>query len=112
MTAATPPLQDHDRVFGFAIPARDSRGRVVRLGPLLDAILAASGGLDSCTVTKWLTENGVRVVCFTADIAQLDEANFDEVGTRMKACGAADYVAIPLHDMIAESGIEVIQSIR
>lgn len=70
---------------------------------------AASGGLDSCTVTKWLTENGVTVVCFTADIAQPDEANFDEVGTRMRACGAADYVAIPLHDMIAESGIEVIQ---
>ena len=70
---------------------------------------AASGGLDSCTVTKWLTENGVTVVCFTADIAQPDEANFDEVGARMRACGAADYVAIPLHDMIAESGIEVIQ---
>ena len=66
---------------------------------------AASGGLDSCTVTKWLSENGVKVVCFTADIAQPDEANFDEVGTRMKACGAADYVAIPLHDMISESGI-------
>ena len=28
---------------------------------------------------------------------------------RMRACGAADYVAIPLHDMIAEAGIEVIQ---
>jgi argininosuccinate synthase len=70
---------------------------------------AASGGLDSCTVTKWLSENGVTVVCFTADIAQPDETNFDEVGTRMMACGAAEYVAVPLHDMIAESGIEVIQ---
>lgn len=70
---------------------------------------AASGGLDSCTVTKWLTENGVTVVCFTADIAQPDESNFDEIETRMRACGAADYVAIPLHDMIAESGLEVIQ---
>ncbi|MGL6097911.1 MAG: argininosuccinate synthase [Fimbriiglobus sp.] len=70
---------------------------------------AASGGLDSCTVTKWLTEHNVTVVCFTADIAQPDEANFDEVGVRMRACGAADYVAVPLHDMIAESGIEVIQ---
>ncbi|AWM36196.1 Argininosuccinate synthase [Gemmata obscuriglobus] len=70
---------------------------------------AASGGLDSCTVTKWLTESGVKVVCFTADIAQPDESNFDEVGTRMRACGAADYVAIPLHEMIAESGLEVIQ---
>jgi argininosuccinate synthase len=70
---------------------------------------AASGGLDSCTVTKWLTENGVKVVCLTADIAQPDEANFDEVGTRMKQCGASDYIAIKLHDMIAESGIEVLQ---
>src|SRR3954452_1194845 len=70
---------------------------------------AASGGLDSCTVTKWLSENGVTVVCFTADIAQPDEANFDEVGTRMRQCGAADYVAVPLHEMIAESGVEVIQ---
>src|SRR5689334_12427271 len=70
---------------------------------------AASGGLDSCTVTKWLTENGVKVVCFTADIAQPDETNFGEIETRMRACGAADYVAIPLHDIIAASGIEVIQ---
>jgi argininosuccinate synthase len=70
---------------------------------------AASGGLDSCTVTKWLTENGVKVVCFTADIAQPDESNFDEIEKRMRACGAADYVAIPLHEMIAESGLEVIQ---
>jgi argininosuccinate synthase len=70
---------------------------------------AASGGLDSCTVTKWLTENGVKVVCFTADIAQPDETDFGEIEKRMRACGAADYVAIPLHDMIAASGVEVIQ---
>jgi argininosuccinate synthase len=70
---------------------------------------AASGGLDSCTVTKWLTEHGVKVVCFTADIAQPDETDFGEIEKRMRACGAADYVAIPLHNMIAESGVEVIQ---
>jgi argininosuccinate synthase len=70
---------------------------------------AASGGLDSCTVTRWLTENGVRVACFTADIAQPDETDFGEIETRMRACGAADYVAIPLHDMIADAGVEVIQ---
>ncbi len=70
---------------------------------------AASGGLDSCTVTKWLTEHGVRVVAITADMAQPDETNFAEVEERMRACGAADFVAIPLHEMIAESGIEVIQ---
>jgi argininosuccinate synthase len=70
---------------------------------------AASGGLDSCTVTKWLTEHGVKVACFTADIAQPDETNFGEIETRMRHCGASDYVAIPLHEMIAESGLELIQ---
>lgn len=70
---------------------------------------AASGGLDSCTVTKWLSEHGVRVVAFTADIAQPDETDFGEIEKRMRASGAAEYVAIPLHDMIAEAGIEVIQ---
>lgn len=70
---------------------------------------AASGGLDSCTVTRWLTDHGVKVVCLTADIAQPDETNFGAIEKRMRACGAADYVAVPLHDMIAESGVEVIQ---
>ena len=71
---------------------------------------AASGGLDSCTITRWLTENGVRVVCFTADIAQPDEADFDSIRQRMLACGAVDYVQIPLHDAIAEAGLGVIQA--
>ncbi|QEL18986.1 argininosuccinate synthase [Limnoglobus roseus] len=70
---------------------------------------AASGGLDSCTVTKWLSEHGVNVVAFTADIAQPDETDFSEIERRMRLSGASDYIAIPLHDMIAESGIEVIQ---
>lgn len=31
----------YDRVMSFTIPARDVRGRVVRLGPVLDTILGA-----------------------------------------------------------------------
>jgi molecular chaperone Hsp33 len=32
---------DHDRALGFAIPSRHARGRLVRLGPTLDRVLAA-----------------------------------------------------------------------
>ncbi len=71
---------------------------------------AASGGLDSCTITRWLVDNGVNVVCFTADMAQPDEADFDSVRQRMLACGAKDYVRIPLHDAIAEAGLGIIQA--
>src|ERR1051325_10899095 len=71
---------------------------------------AASGGLDSCTITRWLVDNGVTVVAFTADMAQPDESNLDEVRQRMLACGAKNYVRIPLHDAIAEAGLDIIQA--
>jgi molecular chaperone Hsp33 len=35
------PDTDLDRALGFTIPARHARGRIVRLGPVLDEILAA-----------------------------------------------------------------------
>ncbi|HWU95384.1 MAG TPA: Hsp33 family molecular chaperone HslO, partial [Sphingomonas sp.] len=37
----TAPTTDLDRAVGFTIPARHTRGRVARLGPALDTILAA-----------------------------------------------------------------------
>lgn len=36
-----PKLPDVDRVVGFTIPDRHARGRIVRVGPVLDTILAA-----------------------------------------------------------------------
>ncbi|HEU0117641.1 MAG TPA: argininosuccinate synthase [Alphaproteobacteria bacterium] len=71
---------------------------------------AASGGLDSCTITHWLTENGVKVVAFTADLAQPDETDFGSIEKRMRACGAVDFVAVPLQKEMAAIGIEGIQA--
>lgn len=71
---------------------------------------AASGGLDSCTITRWLTELGVQVVCFTADMAQPDETDFQALRQRMLACGAVDFVILPLRPAIAEAGLQVIQA--
>jgi argininosuccinate synthase len=70
----------------------------------------ASGGLDSCTITHWLTENGVKVVCFTADLAQPDETDFGAIEKRMRACGAVDFVGIPLQKEIAAEGMKGIQA--
>ena len=41
MMTDTPILPDVDRAIGFTIPHRHARGRVARLGPALDAIMAA-----------------------------------------------------------------------
>jgi len=71
---------------------------------------AASGGLDSCTITHWLTSEGVKVVAFTADLAQPDETDFSAVEKRMRASGAVDYVGVPLQKQMAAAGIEGIQA--
>ena len=71
---------------------------------------AASGGLDSCTITRWLTDNGVKVVCMTADLAQPDEKNIDDISKRMKASGAEDFVLVDARAPLAEMGIQLIQA--
>ena len=71
---------------------------------------AVSGGLDSCTITRWLVDNGVNVVCFTADLGQPDEENMDEICERMLACGAQEAVIVDGKDELAMAGIKVIQS--
>jgi len=42
-------------------------------------MVAVSGGLDSCTITHWLTQEGVEVVGYTADLGQPDEERIEDV---------------------------------
>jgi argininosuccinate synthase len=71
---------------------------------------AGSGGLDSCTIIRWLTDNGVKVVCLTVDLAQPDEDNIDDIRKRMVAAGAEEHVLINAKEAIAEAGLKVIQA--
>lgn len=71
---------------------------------------AASGGLDSCTITHWLTGLGVKVVAVTANLAQPDESDFGAIEKRMRASGAVDFVSVNLHQQIAQAGIDVMQA--
>lgn len=71
---------------------------------------AVSGGLDSCTLTRWLTDNGVKVVCFIVDLAQPDEPNFNEAKKRLHTAGAAQVIIIDGKDEIAQAGLSVIQA--
>lgn len=71
---------------------------------------AGSGGLDSCTITRWLTDLGVKVVSVTLDLGQPDETNLEEVRQRMLASGAEDALVIDGRDALAEEGLKVIQA--
>ncbi len=71
---------------------------------------AGSGGLDSCTITRWLADQGVSVVCCTVDMAQPDEEDITQIETRMRAAGAADFVLLDARKEIAQAGLDVIQT--
>lgn len=69
--------------------------------------ICVSGGLDSRTVTRRLVDAGANVVCFTADLAQPDEADINGVKEKMAPCGAETHV-VDLRDAMARACFEVL----
>jgi argininosuccinate synthase len=68
-----------------------------------------SGGLDSRTIAKRLTEAGVPVVAFAADLGQPDEADINDIRARMAPCGV-DTVIIDIQAAMAEACFEVLEA--
>ena len=75
-----------------------------------EVMMAVSGGLDSCTITHWLSQRGVQVVAYTADLGQPDEERMEDVRARMLVCGAQEMIVADLKGDIAVAGIQLIQA--
>jgi argininosuccinate synthase len=73
-------------------------------------LVAVSGGLDSCTITHWLTAHGVDVVAYTADLGQPDEEDIEDIRKRMLASGAREMILADLKEPIARAGFQLVQS--
>lgn len=73
-------------------------------------MLAASGGLDSCTITHWLQSQGLAVVSYTANLGQPDEERIADIGSRMRACGAAEVILDDRREAICRAGIQLVQA--
>jgi argininosuccinate synthase len=71
--------------------------------------MCVSGGLDSRTIAKKLVELKIPVVCFTADLAQPDEKNINDVKKKMAPCGA-ETVIVDLKDDMAEACFQVLKA--
>ena len=71
--------------------------------------LCVSGGLDSRSIAKKLTELGLDVLCFTADLGQPDEDDIQDVVQKMAPCGV-DTEIVDLKDDLARMGIDVIRA--
>lgn len=71
--------------------------------------ICVSGGLDSKTVTARLLEEGLDVLCFTADLAQPDEDDIEGVRAKMAPTGASTHV-VDLKREMAEGCFLVIKA--
>ena len=71
--------------------------------------ICVSGGLDSRTITKKLSENGVNVLCFSADLDQPDETDIEGIRKRMAPCGANTFI-VNLKKEMAEACFLVLKT--
>ncbi|HBS07124.1 MAG TPA: argininosuccinate synthase, partial [Leptospiraceae bacterium] len=81
-----------------SLPAKDTR-----------IAIAYSGGLDTRTAVAWMNEKGLKVHCYTADLAQPDETDLDSIPEGAKAHGAAQARLLDCRDALAREGITAIQ---
>lgn len=71
--------------------------------------VCVSGGLDSKTIAKRFTEEGIETVAFTADVGQPDEKDIQDVAKRMAPCGV-NTVIVDLKNEMADACFEVIKA--
>ena len=93
------------------IDALDRIGDGMRIGDLKGEKIGicVSGGLDSKSVTARLIEAGLDVVGFTADLAQPDESDIEDIPRRMAPTGAETRI-VDLRDSMAKASMLVIKA--
>jgi argininosuccinate synthase len=71
--------------------------------------ICVSGGLDSKTVATRLKKAGVDVLCFTANLAQPDEKDVDDIKGKMAPTGA-ETVIVDLRREMAEAAFMALRA--
>jgi argininosuccinate synthase len=71
--------------------------------------ICVSGGLDSKTVTTRLKRAGADVLCFTANLAQPDEKDIDDIKQKMAPTGAETLI-VDLRREMADAAFMVLKA--
>ena len=71
--------------------------------------IAFSGGLDTRCAVAWLSEQGLAVHAYTADLAQPDEANPADIPPIALQHGAVKAKLIDCRESMVREGITAIQ---
>src|SRR4051794_25142305 len=84
---------------GYDAQRTESRKRTRPIGSFMSTILkslpkgenvgiAFSGGLDTSAALLWMKQKGARVIAYTANLGQPDEADYDEIPRKALEFGA------------------------
>jgi argininosuccinate synthase len=71
--------------------------------------IAFSGGLDTRAAVAWMSEQGMAVHCYTADLAQPDEANPADIPPIARQHGAVKARLIDCREAMVREGLAAIQ---
>jgi argininosuccinate synthase len=71
--------------------------------------LAFSGGLDTRAAVAWMSRKGVEVYCYTADLAQPDETNVNDIPPVAITHGAKLARLVDCREALIREGITAIQ---
>jgi argininosuccinate synthase len=72
--------------------------------------IAFSGGLDTSAAVLWMRRKGAVPCCYTANLGQPDESDYDEIPRKAKAYGAEIARLVDCRPQLVAEGIAAIQS--
>jgi argininosuccinate synthase len=71
--------------------------------------IAFSGGLDTSAAIYWMRAKGAIPFCYTANLGQPDEANYDDIPKRAMECGAELARLIDCREQLVHEGLSALQ---
>ena len=71
--------------------------------------IAFSGGLDTSAAIYWMRQKGAIPYCYTANLGQPDETNYDNIPKRALECGAEKARLIDCREQLVHEGLAALQ---
>jgi len=71
--------------------------------------IAFSGGLDTSAAIYWMRQKGAIPYCYTANLGQPDETNYDDIPKRALDCGAEKARLVDCREQLVNEGLAALQ---
>jgi argininosuccinate synthase len=71
--------------------------------------IAFSGGLDTSAAVYWMRQKGAHPYCYTANLGQPDEPDYDRIPQRAMECGAEQARLVDCRRQLVHEGLAALQ---